>query len=82
MNKKYKIKPTAKQLEIIKLYWKMLCAEQDKLWLRIGELERKMSKETGIKDLEFIQDSMFGGEWVGVGNVDRTMGLLQREDLE
>ena len=82
MNKKYKIKPTAKQLEIIKLYWKMLCAEQDKLWLRIGELERKMSKETGIKDLEFIQDSMFGGEWVGVGNVDRTMGLLQRGDLE
>jgi len=82
VNKKYKIKPTAKQLEIIKLYWKMLCAEQDKLWLMIGELERKMSKETGIKDLEFIQDSMFDGEWVGVGNVDRTMGLLQREDLE
>ena len=82
MNKKYKIKPTAKQLEIIKLYWKMLCAEQDKLWMRIGELERAMSKETGIVDLEFIQDSMFGGEWIGVGNVDRTMMLLQREDLE
>ena len=82
MKKKYKIKPTEKQLEIIKLYWKMLCAEQDKLWLRIGELERKMSKETGIVDLEFIQDSIFGGEIMGVGNVDRTMGLLQREDLE
>jgi len=82
VKRKYKIKPTDKQLEIIKLYWKMLCAEQDKLWMRIGELERKMSKETGIVDLEFIQDSMFGGEWVGVGNVDRTMGLLQREDLE
>jgi len=41
-----------------------------------------MSKETGIVDLEFIQDSMFGGEWVGVGNVDRTMSLLQGETLE
>jgi len=80
--KQYKIKPTKKQLEVIKLYWKMLKAEQDKLWLRIGELERAMSKETGIVDLEFIQDSMFGGEWVGVGNVDRTMSLLQGETLE
>ena len=80
--KQYKIKPTKKQLEVIKLYWKMLKAEQDKLWLRIGELERAMSKKTGIVDLEFIQDSMFGGEWVGVGNVDRTMSLLQGETLE
>ena len=80
--KQYKIKPTKKQLEVIKLYWKMLKAEQDKLWLRVGELERTMSKETGIVDLEFIQDSMFGGEWVGVGNVDRTMSLLQGETLE
>jgi len=82
VKRKYKIKPTEKQLGIIKLYWKMLCAEQDKLWLRIGELERAMSKETGIVDLEFIQDSMFGGEWIGVGNADRTMMLLQRKDLE
>lgn len=80
--KQYKIKPTKKQLGIIKLYWKMLKAEQEKLWMRIGELERSMSKETGIKDLEFIQDSMFGGEWVGVGNSERTMALLQGEDLE
>jgi hypothetical protein len=80
--KQYKIKPTKKQLEVIKLYWKMLKAEQDKLWLRIGELERAMSKKTGIVDLEFIQDSMFGGEIMGVGNVDRTMSLLQGEDLE
>jgi hypothetical protein len=80
--KQYKIKPTKKQLEVIKLYWKMLKAEQDKLWMRVGELERTMSKETGIVDLEFIQDSMFGGEWVGVGNVDRTMSLLQGETLE
>jgi len=79
VKRKYKIKPTDKQLEIIKLYWKMFTAEEAKFYARVGKLERKMSKKTGIKDLEFFQAD---GDWCGVGNADRTMGLLQREDLE
>jgi len=79
VKRKYKIKPTEKQLEIIKLYWKMFNAENDIFWGKLGELEKAMSKKTGIKDLEFFQSD---GDWCGVGNVDRTMGLLHREDLE
>lgn len=75
------IKPTKKQLEIMKLYWRMFQAETAIYWGRIGDLEREMSKRTGIKDMEFIHDSMCIG-WCGVGNYDRTMRLIHGEELE
>lgn len=78
MNKKYKIKPSKKQLSIIRLYWKMFQAEYANFWGKLGDLEEKMSKETGIKDLEFFQSD---GDWVGIGNGSRTMGLIHGEDL-
>ncbi len=81
MKKRYKIKPNIKQLGIIKLYWKMFQAENVIFWAKIGELEKGMSKKTGIKDLEFIHDSMWMG-WAGIGNTSRTMPLYQREELE
>lgn len=81
-SKKYKVVLTKKQINIIKLYWKMFQAEYDIFWGKMGELEKGMSKKTGIKDLEFIKDDMFGGEWIGIGNASRTLKLYQREELE
>ena len=77
--KTYKIKPTKKQMKILRLYWAMFKAEQDILWGRMGDLERAMSKATKIKDLEFF---MVDNDWVGIGQYDRKMALIQREKLE
>jgi len=81
-SKKYKVIPTKEQLDILKLYWKMFKAEEDIFWGKLGELEKGMAKKTGIKDLEFIKDEMMGGEWIGIGNVSRTMKLYQERELE
>jgi hypothetical protein len=75
----YKINPTKKQLAIMKLYWDMFQAEQSNLWIRIGELEREMSKKTGIEELEFFQDD---NDWVGIGQGNREMRLIYGEDLK
>ena len=76
---KNKITPTKTQIAIVKLYWDMFQAEQSLFYGRIGELEKAMSKKTGIKDIEFFQCD---GDWVGIGNAERTMKLIQREELE
>jgi hypothetical protein len=78
-NKIYKIKPTKKQLDIMKLYWDMFQIEQSILWAKIGALEREMSKKTGIEGLEFFQCD---NDWVGIGQYDRNMRLIHSEDLE
>jgi hypothetical protein len=78
MNKKYPIKPNKKQLAIMKLYWGMFQAEQTIFWAKLGELERKMSKLTGINDLEFF---FCDNECVGIGNIHKTMKLIHGEDL-
>ena len=77
--KKYSIKPTKKQLEVMKDYWKRLRDELEQISLKIGFLELEMQKETKIDDLEFF---MCDNEYVGIGNSNRTMKLLQREELE
>ena len=77
--KKYKIIPTQKQLEILKLYWKMYECEHNDFWGRICKLEEGMSKKTGIENLEFF---WCDNEIVGIGDRDRGMKLIQREALE
>jgi len=78
---KWKIRPTKKQLAVMKASWNLFKEIQDAYYNNIFNLEKKMSKETGIKDLEFIHDSMCMG-WAGIGNGERTMKLYQREELE
>jgi hypothetical protein len=77
--KKYKIKPTKKQLELMKLYWGMFKAEEAIFWSRVGELERKLSTETKIKDIEFFYSD---NECVGIGDYNREMKLIHRGELE
>jgi predicted RNase H-like nuclease (RuvC/YqgF family) len=77
--KKYTIKPTKEQLRIIKSYWEKLQEILDENYSKISNLEEDLSKATKIKDLEFFQCD---NEYVGVGNVYRTMKLIQRKELE
>jgi hypothetical protein len=75
----YKINPNKKQLTLIKEYWKKFQSIVDCYNRSIDELEREMSKVTKIKDLEFFKCD---GDAVGVGQYDRKMRLIQREELE
>ena len=79
MKKKYPIKPTEKQLNLMKLYWAMLQTELSMFYSRVGQLEKDMSDDTKIDGLEFFQSD---NDFVGVGNYDRTLKLIQREELE
>jgi hypothetical protein len=73
------VKPTKKQLEVMKLFWGMLQQEQNLFYTKVGELEKNMSERVGIEGLEFFQCD---NDFVGIGNYERTMKLIQREDLE
>lgn len=79
MKKKYPIKLTEKQLAAMKLYWAILQAEITLFYGKVGQLEREMSDAAKIDDLEFFQCD---NDFVGIGNYDRTLKLIQREELE
>jgi hypothetical protein len=79
MKKQYPIHPTKKQLEVMKHYWTILQIELSLYYAKVGKLERDMSKDVGIGDLWFFQCD---NDFVGIGNIDRTMELIQREELE
>lgn len=76
--KTYKIKPTKKQLKTIKHYWRLLELLEDMFCIRLNRLEKDMEKDTGIKGIEFFRND---GEYVGVGNWQRTMKLIQEDKL-
>lgn len=77
--KKYKIKPTKKQLDIMKDYWKRFQKRENYFYQDINKLENEMVKKTGIKGIEFFF-AEYGG-CVGIGNISRTMKLIHGEEL-
>jgi len=58
-----------------KKYFKELEKIEDKFYKDLSKLEERMSKETGIDDIEFFWCDNY---IVGIGNVSRTMKLIQR----
>ena len=72
MARKYRIKPPNRK--ILKKYWNALEILEGKYYEKISDLEKKMAKETGIKDICFFKCD---GEYVGIGNEARTMKLVQ-----
>lgn len=77
--RRYKINPTPKQLRIMKLYWAQFKDDQDVFFSLARSMEKAMSREIGIRGLEFIRCD---GDYVGIGNGRRTMKLIQQEELE
>ena len=79
MKKTYKIKITKKLINQLKSYWVEAHQAYNNLFGELNEIEAKMVKKTGIKEIEFF---WVDNEIVGIGNADRTMPLIQREKLE
>jgi len=77
--KTYTLKPTKKQLEVMKKFWAILRVELEEFNMKVSELEENMQKETKIEDIEFFNTD---GSYVGIGNLTRTMKLFQAEELE
>jgi len=77
--KPYTLKPTKKQLGVMKLFWALLQQEQIIFYDKVSKLEDDMSERTEINALEFF---MSDNEFVGIGNRERNMKLYQREELE
>ena len=75
------MKPTKKQLKILRQYWTKLMIEVDYFFKRIDNVELLMraDKELGIKDVMVFWSD---GEIVGIGNESRSMKLLQEEELK
>ena len=62
--------------KVLKKYWKALEVAEDIYWASIDALEKDLSKETGIEDIEFFHSD---NSCVGIGNASRTMSLIQRD---
>ena len=52
MAKKYRIKPPNRK--ILRKYWKAFEILEGRYYGKISDLEKKMAKETGIKDICFF----------------------------
>lgn len=77
--KKYKIKKSKELIKKLNPYWIKFQKIEKKYYIAIYKLEEEMSKDLKIKDMEiFFCDN--GA--VGVGNVNRTMELIRREDFK
>jgi len=77
--KTYTLKPTKKQLEVMKKYWRFLQDAEEQFFKFVNVIEQDMQKVTGITDVEFFRCD---GDYVGIGNAERTMSLIQQEELE
>ena len=78
MAKCYKIKKTSKLIKQLKPFWAKFEIIEGQFYKNIQALEGYMAKATGIKDIEFFKSDI---EWCGIGNVSRTMPLIQQEEL-
>lgn len=77
--KTHTLKPTKKQLEILKQYWFYLSKITEEYYMDVEDLEKKMSEKTGIENIEFFSCD---GDYCGIGNQSRTMKLIHQEELE
>ena len=74
-----KIVPTTKQMRKLKEFWYKKDIIEERYWKSLDILEKEMEEATKIRGIEFFHCD---GSIVGIGNTDRTMELLQREDIE
>ena len=70
---------TKKEIKKLKPYWKALRGLEDAFFQGTQEIEKKMQKELKITDVEFFA---VDGEHCGIGNVSKTINLIQSYELE
>lgn len=72
--KKWKVKPTRKQMVLIRRAWVLYGEITEMYHNKITELEKELESLTKIKGIEFFYGE---GGYCGIGNTSRTMKLLQ-----
>jgi hypothetical protein len=72
--KKYKY-PAKEWEKKLSKYWAELERIESRFYGEIYELEKKMSKATGIKEIEFF---WCANSVAGIGNVDKSLELIHR----
>lgn len=77
MSKHYKIKITPKLKKKLNRWFPILSLIENDFWEQIQETEKKMAKDTGIKDIEFFFGDDVGCK--GIGNASRTMPLYHKD---
>ena len=77
--KSYKYKATKQLIKKLKHCWVTFRLIEDEYWESIQELEKKISKEVRIPDIEIFHSDSGA---MGIGNASRTMELIQRDKLE
>ena len=70
-----RFKATEKQKDIFRKYLKKLTNIENAFGQSVHRLEQQMKKETGIEGVMFFQ---VDGEYVGIGDWDRSMQLFHR----
>jgi hypothetical protein len=76
---KYNIKVNKELINKLKPYYATYRRIEELHWQAIQNIEREMSLDLGIKDLEFFFND---GECAGIGNGERTMRLIHTEELK
>ncbi len=66
-----------KQINKLKKYWRILKILEDSFLESVGDLEKAMSEELNIEDLEFF----FCDGYCGIGDVRRTIKLVNSYEL-
>lgn len=64
----------------LKKWWRIYLLIENDYWEQIKETEKKMAKDTGIKDIEFFHPNSELA--VGIGNLERTIPLIHDTELE
>jgi hypothetical protein len=74
VGKQYKY-PADKWEKKLSKYWAEVERIESQFYGKLYDLEKKMSKDTGIKDIEFF---WCNNSIVGIGNADKTLELIHR----
>jgi len=69
---KYKAKDYRRK---VKKYWKLLEHYEDNFYMEIGQIEKLMAHDLGIKGMEFIY---VDGCIVGIGTSSKSLELIHR----
>jgi hypothetical protein len=79
MRKKYKYPKTKKLIKRLKPFLLTYKLIEERYWKEICKLEESMQELTKISEIEFI---FCDNEFVGIGNLERTMELIHKEEIE
>ena len=76
---KKEIEVTTKLLKQLHMFWPAVELLESKYWKEVNKLEKELEELTGIKDIIIFHSD---GEIVGIGNMEKTMKLIHRHEIE